>query len=256
MSFDATERFSSRVDDYVRYRPSYPAGIVRLLERDCGLTSDSVIADVGLGTGLLAKLFLESGYSVSGVEPNAEMREAGEVFLAGFPKFRSVHGSAEQTALPGSSVDLIVAAQAFHWFDAAAARQEFHRILRPPGWVALIWNERIVPGGGFLKGYEEMLYRYAPEYRQVDHRQIDAGRLTGFFGHGDWTLATFYNSQDFDFAGVRGRLLSSSYAPPAGSDNYQPMLDELERLFAAYDRHGRVSFIYDTKVYYGMLNHA
>ncbi|HTR36823.1 MAG TPA: class I SAM-dependent methyltransferase [Bryobacteraceae bacterium] len=253
MSLNPTERFSSRVADYVRYRPSYPPGIVPLLARECGLTSESVIADVASGTGLLARLFSESGYRVIGVEPNAEMRAAGDVFLAAFPKFRSVDGRAEQTGLPDTSVDLITVGQAFHWFDAAATRREFRRILRPPRQVALIWNERIVPTSGFLKGYEDMLHRYVPDYGKIDHRQVDAQRIAAFFGHSDWTLAVFENAQEFDLEGVSGRLLSSSYAPDGSSPNYQPMLDELERIFAAHNLNGRVSFLYDTKVYYGEL---
>lgn len=253
MTLNPTGRFSSRVADYVRYRPSYPAGIVRLFERECGLRPDSMIADVASGTGLLAKLFLEAGYSIIGVEPNAEMRAAGEHFLAGFSKFRSVDGRAEQTGLAEASVDLIVAGQAFHWFDARSTRQEFRRILRAPRWVALIWNERIVPGSGFLKGYEAMLHRYAPDYGKIDHRQVDAQRIAGFFGHCDWTLATFDNAQDFELEGVRGRLLSSSYAPDATSPNHRPMLQELDRLFAAHNVNGKISLLYDTKVYYGEL---
>lgn len=253
MTLKPTERFSSRVADYVRYRPSYPAGIVPLLERECGLTSDAVIADVGSGTGLLAKLFLEAGHSVIGVEPNGEMRAAGDDFLAAFPKFRSVDGRAEQTGLADASVNLVVVGQAFHWFDAAATPQEFRRVLRAPGWVALIWNERIVPSGGFLRGYEEMLHRYAADYGKIDHRQVDAQRIAAFFGHREWTLATFENAQEFDLEGVRGRLLSSSYAPDATSPNHQPMLEELHRLFTAHNVNGRISFLYDTRVYYGEM---
>ena len=253
MSLNSTERFSSRVADYVRYRPSYPAGIVPLLARECGLNSDSVIADVASGTGLLAKLFLESGYSVLGVEPNAEMRAAGDVFLAEFPNFRSIDGRAEQTGLVDASVNLITVGQAFHWFECETTRQEFLRVLRMPRWVALIWNERIVPSGGFLKVYEEMLHRYAPDYAKIDHRQVDAHRIAAFFGHGDWTLAVFDNAQEFDLEGVRGRLLSSSYAPHNTSPNYRPMLDELERVFTEHSVDGKISFHYDTKVYYGEL---
>jgi len=253
VSANPTERFSSRVADYVRYRPSYPAELVSLLTRECGLNADSVIADIGSGTGFLAKLFLEAGHAVLGVEPNAEMRVAGDLFLEAFPKFRSVDGRAEETGLRDSSVDLAIAGQAFHWFNATEARREFHRVLRLPRHVALIWNERIVPDGGFLKGYEEMLLRYAPDYARVDHRQIDGPRITAFFGHNDWKLATFDNAQYFDFEGVRGRLLSSSYAPPASSESYQPMLDQLERLFAEHNSGGQVPFLYDTKVYYGDL---
>ena len=249
---DPTGRFSSRVGDYLRYRPSYPPEIIPLLEQDCGLNEDSVVADIGSGTGFLTKLFLDRGCSVHGVEPNAEMRRAGEAFLASYPNFHSIEGTAEHTGLPDASADLAAAGQAFHWFDPEAARSEFRRILRPPCWVALIWNERRV-SGGFLEGYEDLLNRWAPEYKMVDHRRIDADLISGFFGDDNWKLTTFYNQQVFDFSGVCGRLSSSSYAPLPGSEAFQPMMDELERLFRDHQDGGKVRFLYDTNIYCGTL---
>jgi SAM-dependent methyltransferase len=252
MDINPTGRFSSRVEDYVRYRPSYPPQIIPLLERECGLTENSVVADIGSGTGFLTKLFLDRGCSVLGIEPNAEMRSAGEAFLDRYPNFRSIDATAEHTGLPDSSVDLVSAGQAFHWFDAPAARTEFRRILRAPRPVALIWNERRV-SGGFLEGYEDLLNRWAPEYKVVDHRRIGSDLITNFFGHDAWKLATFDNQQIFDLSGVRGRLSSSSYAPAPGSDAFQPMMDELDRLFREHQHNGQVRFLYDTNVYYGTL---
>ncbi|HLK18309.1 MAG TPA: class I SAM-dependent methyltransferase [Bryobacteraceae bacterium] len=248
-----TGRFSSRVDDYSRYRPSYPPEIVPLLEHECGLTAESTIADIGAGTGLLAKLFLEFGCRVIGVEPNKEMREAGEQFLARHPKFTSINGRAEQSGLADASVNLVTAGQAFHWFDAAAARREFARILRDPKWVALIWNEREVTGG-FLTGYEQLLRRYAPDYHRVDHRQIGGAQMDDFFGEGNWKLATFPNVQEFDLEGVRGRLRSSSYAPHPGDAAFEPMMSELDGLFHKHQRSGSVAFLYKTNVYYAALH--
>ena len=247
-----TGRFSSRVDDYSRYRPSYPAEVIALLERDCGLDTSSTVADVGSGTGLLSKLFLDFGCSVVGIEPNREMREAGEGFLAQYPKFAGKEARAEQTGLADSSVDLVTAAQAFHWFDAAAARREFERILRPPKWVALIWNEREV-SGGFLSGYEQLLHCYAPDYRRVDHRQIGPEKIGEFFGHREWKLATFGNIQEFDLAGVLGRLRSSSYAPHPGDAAYEPMMAELTALFETHQQNEHVAFLYRTNIYYGTV---
>src|SRR5271154_1515768 len=127
---DPTARFSSRVEKYVRYRPSYPKEVVALLGKQCGLTAESVIADVASGTGIFTRLLLENGNRVFGVEPNAEMRRAGEEYLAAFPRFTSVAGTAEATTLPDHSVDIVTAAQAAHWFDRAKARREFVRILK------------------------------------------------------------------------------------------------------------------------------
>jgi SAM-dependent methyltransferase len=247
-----TGRFSSRVDDYSRYRPSYPPEVVRLLESECGLKSSSIVADVGAGTGLLAKLFLDFGCRVIGIEPNREMREAGIQFLAGYPRFAAKEARAEHTGLADTSVDLVTAGQAFHWFDAPAARREFERILRPPKRVALIWNEREVTGG-FLHGYEQLLHQYAPDYSRVDHRQIGSNQMSEFFGHHNWKLATFSNVQEFDSAGVLGRLRSSSYSPHAGDAAYEPMMTELTRLFETHQQNGRVAFLYRTNMYYGML---
>ncbi|HYL37292.1 MAG TPA: class I SAM-dependent methyltransferase [Bryobacteraceae bacterium] len=247
-----TGRFSSRVDDYARYRPSYPLEILLLLERECGLTPNSTVADAGSGTGLLTKLFLDYGCRVIGIEPNRQMRAAGDRFLEQYERFSSVDARAEQTTLPDSSVDLVAAGQAFHWFNAAASRLEFSRILRPPKWVALIWNEREV-NGDFLTGYEELLLRYAADYAKIDHRQIDANRITEFFAHRNWKLATFPTVQKFDWTGLRGRLESSSYAPRPEDQSYKPILAELRRLFTRHQVEGHVHFLYQTNIYYGQL---
>src|SRR5258708_29430755 len=125
---DTIERFSNRVANYVKYRPGYPREIVGFLEAKCGLTHESVIADIGCGTGISSRMFLENGSRVIGVEPNAAMRAAAEEYLAGFPNFMPVDGTSDRTTLPDASVDLVVAAQAFHWFEPEKTRPEFGRI--------------------------------------------------------------------------------------------------------------------------------
>ena len=152
-----TERFTSRVETYIKYRPTYPAAVIDLLRSECGLTADAIVADVGSGTGILSELVLKNGNEVIGVEPNQAMRLAAEHLLSSYPRFRSVEGSAEASTLPAASVDLITAGQAFHWFDATAARREFARILKPNGSVALIWNDRQLDSTEFLRGYEALL---------------------------------------------------------------------------------------------------
>jgi SAM-dependent methyltransferase len=250
---DPTKRFTSRVENYVRYRPSYPPAVVELLAAECGLAREALVADIGSGTGLLAERFLAAGYRVTGVEPNAAMRAAGEQLLASYSQFSSVDGTAEATALADRSVDLIVAGQAFHWFDQPRARREFARILRPGGFVALIWNERRADSTPFLAEYEQLLRDYAPDYPATNHRQIDEATIAAFFSPGSYALRSFENAQRFDLAGVRGRLLSSSYAPEAGHPNHQPMLDALAATFERHQSGGTVAFEYDTKVYYGRL---
>ena len=249
---DSTRRFSSRVENYVKYRPGYPPAVVDLLAAECGLHAGSVVADVGSGTGLLTELFLKHDARAYGVEPNREMREAGERRLRGYPTFTSVDGTAEATSLPDRSVDFVTAGQAFHWFDHARARVEFARVLRPGGWVVLVWNERrgATP---FLAAYEQLLHEYAVDYAAINHRQVGAEAIGAFFAPGSYTKATFENRQVFDFDGLAGRLLSSSYAPEPGHPRHVPMLGELRAIFAAHQRDGSVAFEYDTEVYYGRL---
>jgi SAM-dependent methyltransferase len=252
MEHDPAKRFSSRVADYVRYRPSYPPELVPWLAAECGLTRQSVVADIGSGTGFFAALFLRFGCQVFGVEPNREMRAAGEEILAAEPRFRSVQGRAEATGLADGAVDFVTAGQAFHWFDRPAARTEFRRILRPPRRVVLAWNERLVEGA-FLEAYEAVLDRYSPDYRQVDHRRMDAGVMDEFFGVGRWKEAVFPNEQRFDLTGLLGRMHSSSYAPAPGSEVYDRVNEELGRLFAEYQSEGVVAFRYSTRIYAGTL---
>ena len=250
---DSKERFSNRVADYVRYRPGYPRGVLELLRRECGLTPESTIADIGSGTGILTRLFLENGNFVHGIEPNAAMREAGEEFLAAYPRFRSVAATAEATTLPDAGVDLVTAAQAYHWFDPSAARLEFARILRPVGWVAVIWNERKKDLGPFAEQYEQLLWTYGTDYGRVSETYPESQRMSELFGADGSRHRTFPNEQVMDFAALRGRLLSSSYAPAAGHPNHEPMLADLRKIFDSHAVSGRVRFEYVTHVYFGRL---
>lgn len=246
----STQRFSDRVENYVRYRPSYPPEVVDLLKNAHGLSADSVVADLGSGTGISAVLFLQAGCTVHAVEPNRKMREAAEKLLAHHALFHSVDGSAETTTLPDHSVDFVVAAQAFHWFDAKAVRRECDRILKPGGWVVLIWNERQLDATPFLRAYENLLVKFSTDYATVRHENIDTGKLAQFFVGPHETLV-FANAQLFAFEGLKGRLLSSSYAPAEGHPRHEPMLDELRRIFDEHQQGDRVTFSYDTKVHVG-----
>jgi SAM-dependent methyltransferase len=251
---DSKQRFSSRVENYIKYRPGYPPGVLETLRGECGLTSDSTIADIGSGTGFLTRVFLEAGCRVYGVEPNAEMRTAGEGLLAGYPRFTSLHGSAEETGLPAAGVDFVTAGQAFHWFDPSRARAEFLRILKPGGWAALVWNSRRDDSTPFLEAYDQLLKTYGSDYAQVNHRNVEANPETipHFFG-GVYRFGRFDNAQIFDFTALLGRLMSSSYAPEPGQPNHAPMLAELRRIFDLYHQDGTVTFEYDTQMYYGKL---
>ncbi len=225
MSFtDAKQRFSNRVTDYVRYRPGYPAEILPLLQTWTHFRPEHVVADIGSGTGLLSKLFVDFGNRVFGVEPNAEMRAAGEEFLDAYPNFTSIAGSAEATTLPSDSVDFVAAGQAFHWFQMPAARNEFHRILKPGGRVLVIWNERLLDETAFLREYEELLNRFGTDYAKVSESYPRAEQMLEFYGANEFTSHALPNFQEFDFDGLSGRLRSSSYAPPAGHPQFEPMM--------------------------------
>jgi SAM-dependent methyltransferase len=249
---DSTQRFSSRVENYVRYRPGYPPALLFLLESDCGLTPRSVVADIAFGTGIFTRLLLEHGNPVLGVEPNPEMRRAGEHFLRDCSGFTSLAGTAEATGIPDHSVDLVTAAQAAHWFDLPQARREFQRILKPGGWVVLIWNERRLEATAFLREYEQLLLRYGNDYQDIRHERTSSA-IEHFFAPSVFRQKCFALVQEFDYAGLEGRLLSSSYAPSPGEPGHEPMLRSLRRLFDQQQAGGRVAFEYETKVYYGQL---
>jgi len=249
---DPTKRFSNRVENYLKYRPGYPAGIVPLLETECGLTSESLIADIGSGTGFMAELFLKNGNPVYGVEPNAEMRSAGERLLAKYPKFVSVNATAEATTLEKKSIDLIVAGQAFHWFDDAKAKLEFRRVVRPEGWVVLVWNGFLVETSALVRGYQELLIEYGTDYKEVN-REIEDCDIAAFFSPREYRQARFPFKQVFDFEGLKGRLLSASYAPEPNDPRFDQMIDDLRQVFMANEEDGRVDFDYETLVYYGQL---
>jgi SAM-dependent methyltransferase len=249
---NATSRFSDRVENYVRYRPGYPSEALRFLQQECGLAPEHRVADIASGTGIWTRMLLENGNSVFGVEPNAGMRQAGERLLASFPNFHSVAGTAEATTLLDQSVDFVTAAQAAHWFDRQQSRQEFVRILKPAGGLALLWNERVTDSTPFLRDYEQLLLTYGTDYAEVRHeRTTDA--VNEFFDPAPFQARVFELRQEFDYAGIEGRLLSSSYAPGPEHPQYEPMLRELRRIFDLHAVAGRAAFDYKTRVYFGRL---
>jgi len=248
-----TQRFSSRVSNYVRYRPGYPAAVIDLLKKECGLNRSTVVADVASGTGIFTRMLLENGTRVFGVEPNPEMRKAGEEFLAAYPDFISVNGTAEATTLPDHSVDLVTAAQAAHWFDLREARREFVRILKPTGWAVLLWNERRIDSTPFLRDYEKLLLRYGTDYQNVRHERT-TGEIETFFAPSPFQTGTFDYQQQFDYTALEGRLLSSSYTPQSDDVAYRPMLQELRKIFESHQVDGHVAFEYDSQVFYGRLS--
>ncbi len=249
---NSVSRFDERVENYVKYRPHYPKEILDLFYREMGLDASSIIADIGSGTGISAKLFLENGNRVYGIEPNAAMRQASAGYLRDFKDFFAIDGTAEETTLEPDCVDFIVAAQAFHWFDNAKAPVEFRRILRKHSFTALIWNERQLDANEFLRKYERFLLDWGNDYQSVRHDQVNLERIELIFD-ADFRSATFENSQTLDFKGLMGRLASASYMPSEDDVQFPEMEKSLNRLFTEHQEKGRIRILYNTNVYYGII---
>jgi SAM-dependent methyltransferase len=252
-SRDPLVRFSDRVEDYVKYRPHYSHDVVHALQAACGLAPKHLIADVGCGTGLLAEIFLDNGNRVIGIEPNREMRLAGEKYLSGCSGFSAIEGSAEHSTLANESVDFVIAGQAFHWFRPPEARLEFARILKPGGWTVLVWHDRDIDSKPFLRAYEAFLRKHAADYEQVTHKYLASyDALQRFFAPDPVQLIKQRNEQRLDFDGLRGRLLSSSYIPKSG-ERHDAMMQALPTLFEEHAVEDHVVLEYETKIYYGHL---
>lgn len=245
-------RFSRRVQNYARYRPGYPPALLQLMRAEMGLAPGSVIADIGSGTGILSEMFLRHGNTVYGVEPNSAMRRMAEELLRDYPRFISVAGTAEATTLPAASVDIVTAGQSFHWFDHAQARAEWARILRPGGWVVLVWNIRKRAGSPFLVAYDQLLRRFGTDYEKVEAESSAEGEIQRFFGD-EFRTAAFANQQTLDYDGLHGRLLSASYIPLEDDPRFDAMIAELRRTFAEHQENGTVRIEYETRVYYGRI---
>lgn len=250
-SQDPTQRFSDRVANYVRYRPNYPRSVLTVLEEQTGFTWKSLIADVGAGTGISTELFLRNGNPVYAVEPNREMLRAAVEAFHHYPTFWPLLAPAENTTLDDQSVDYVVAAHAFHWFDVPKAKQEFSRILRDDGWLVLMWNTLRKEATPFLQDYEQLLQQYGTDYKAIQHINMDT--LPTFFTKASFGKSVLDNEQRFDFESLKGRLLSSSYSPNEGHPDHEPMLQALAHIFEQHKENGQVRFEYDLEIFFGKV---
>ncbi len=248
---DSVSRFSNRVADYVKYRPDYPREVVAFLGQECRLNTDSIIADVGCGPGISSKMFLENGNRLIGVEPNQAMREAAKEYLAAYGKCSIVDGRSDATTLADTSIDLVIAAQAFHWFEPEATRAEFRRILAPRGRIVLMWNERQLDANDFHREYEALLLKWSTDYNVVRHENIAEEQLTNFF-QGEYGAKLFENNRVYDLDMLKGRMSSSSYIPATDDPVYPQMVEELTQIFAKHAVADRIEVRYDTSVYYSL----
>lgn len=246
---EPTSRFSSRADDYARFRPSYPEEMFDFLFREGVLASGMRVADVGSGTGIFSKRLLNRGLEVFAVEPNAEMRRYAEQELHRCQRFHSLNATSERTSLPDDSVDAITAAQAFHWFEPAATGKEFRRILRPGGFVVLVWNTRLLEESDLPKEYEALVAKYRSGYSEVEDRQ---SKPEQFLIGGK--LVKFRNEQSLDLDGLVGRVCSASYMPHRGDVRFPEMLAELRMMFQEHQVDGKVLLPMETECHYGTLD--
>ena len=251
MKKDPISRFSNRVENYVKYRPHYPPEIIVFLKKENILSDNSIIADIGSGTGISSELFLKNGNKVYGVEPNNEMRKAAEKLFTDKPNFVSINAAAENTSLENESMDIVLAGQAFHWFDKDKTKTEFRRILKPGGTVILMWNVKKYDNSSLMKEYEALLNKYGTDYKEVKHENTGENEFNYFFDD-KYRIKMFDNEQVLDYEGFKGRLLSASYAPAPGMPEFEPMMEELQNIFNRNNNNGAVIIKYDTKLVFGV----
>ncbi|MBN1330521.1 MAG: class I SAM-dependent methyltransferase [Candidatus Heimdallarchaeota archaeon] len=254
MAQNSTTRFSNRVENYIKYRPSYPDELIIILQEKGVLSYSSKIADIGSGTGIFTKLLLETGCQVLGVEPNTEMRQAAEFLLRNYPNFTSIDGRAEVTSIADNSIDVITVAQAFHWFDLPATKKEFLRILKPEGSLVLIWNERLIDDIPFQMDYDFLLQKYCPEYKQPSYLKFSFEEIRKFFGNSKTHHFSTDNHQVFDFPSFQGRFESSSYALTPDHPDYPKLLSALRALYEKYKVDDLIKIKYKTQMYYGQMS--
>jgi SAM-dependent methyltransferase len=244
-----TGRFTGLADLYAKHRPSYPEAVVDYIVARCRLGPQSLLVDVGCGTGISTRLLALRGVPVMGIEPNAEMRSRAmaESVPEGKPSPTYRDGRAETTGLPEGCADAVLAAQAFHWFEPKAALHEFQRILKPGGWVALVWNERD-ESDSFTADYGAVI-RSTPGAAKLEMDRGKAGEpllLSHRYQDGERIL--FQNTQELDEESLVGRALSASYAPRE-PDQVERFVAVLRGVFDRYQSSGEVTLRYVTSVY-------
>lgn len=250
---NSTKRFGNRVENYAKYRPSYPNEILESINEKMQKKSDYIIADIGSGTGIFSKLLLKTEKIVFGIEPNFEMREYAENYFVENKKFISINGTAENTGLKENSVDLITVAQAFHWFEVEPTKKEFIRIAKDDAYLMLIWNDRKIEKSGFSYEYEEMLKKECSEYSEVSHKNIIDKDIEEFYSPNKVEKIVFSNSQIFNYEELKGRLMSSSYVPVDNKEKMDRILKNLADIFERNSQEGKVKFEYNTTVYMGKI---
>ena len=255
-SLDTKNRFSEKVENYVKYRPHYPKKLIEFMEMHDILKKDYVIADVGAGTGKFTELLLQSGYTVNAIEPNRPMLKACKEIYGKYSNLKCIEGSSDVTTLADNSVDLITTAQAFHWFEIEDTKTEWERILKPNKYVALIWNSRLKgeKTTPFQRQYEEFVKKYGKEYTRMQENFRVQEKIDILFKKNGYLEFHTPYSQTFNFGSLMGRALSSSYMPQPRDKLYPKMVEALKALFENHQVENQVSIEYDTELIYGKLD--
>lgn len=250
----SAERFTPCVEYYDKFRPNYPPEIVKFIAEAAGIGPGDPVADVGAGTGIFTQKLLDAGFEVYAVEPNQAMRAASVLRFQNGESVFSIDGSAENTNLENGQVKLVTCAQSFHWFDPIIAKKEFSRICQSGSRAALIWNKRKTDGSRFSREYEKLLNDFCPEYKKTGAFDVERDMgITNFFSDEGFEHKTFYNDQQLDFEGLKGRLLSSSYCIRPGHPKFDEMINRLRGIFERRNFNGIIKVKYNTHVFIGKM---
>ncbi|MGN1203190.1 MAG: class I SAM-dependent methyltransferase [Eubacterium sp.] len=249
---DNTEKFSGRAENYTKGRPSYAQEFIKTLYGTVGFNENSVVADIGSGTGKLSKQLLDMGSTVYCVEPNDDMRRIAQSELSSYSNFISVKANAEMTGLKGNSIDFITCAQAFHWFDAGKFKQECKRILKPAGKVVLVWNTRDMDSNFSIESYE-IYKKYCPLFKGFHGGMRDDDKRIYDFFNNKCSKMIFENPLAFTREKFITRSLSASYSIKSGDEGFESYIRELEELFDKYCENGFVTVKNNTVAYAGEI---
>jgi len=230
-------KFSDKADNYAKYRQGYSEDILEYFS-EYGFSSNSIVADVGSGTGKLTKIFLENGNTVYAIKPNDNMRNIADSLLNGFKNYISINGSAENSTLQNGIIDFVVVGQAFHWFDAPKALIEFKKILKKNGVLSIIWYHRKTDTP-FWKGYENILKDNIPEYKGSNYRNFTDEIMEKYFS-GDYKKVEKIYSRELDFVELLGSFSSSSYTPKEDTIEYRNLSKLLNGIFIKYMKNNKI----------------
>lgn len=248
------DRYSCKIEDYAKYRPDFPSEIIDFLYASGDISNSSVIADIGSGTGRFTRLLLEKGNLVYGVERNNEMRAKAEELLSKYTKFISISGSAEETSLNSKSVDLITVAQAFHWFDKEKCLLEFKRIIKNNGKVFIVWDDFVGDYNDFSIEQGKVISQFRVVESENKGRKLTrAEMINKFFKNNKFRTMAFTHELYEGFDEFKGGILSASFTPKPGEENYEPFINKLQEVFDKYQQNGKVCTAFSSECYFGEL---